>query len=191
MSITVHRILLLDENKTPSWGIWKFGHREVTFTLKAIGLGLLISLVAVILFFISTLFEKLISSFLGGTATTIYGICVAIVILGFLGMIFSRVSLVFPAIAIDKEIDFSDAFKISKDYKLFVFVCVVVIPVIFGLLVGLVYGLAIGFLMGLISQKLSVLLSLVNIFITVFTIAFLSTTYEYVMDQEVKELHKI
>lgn len=190
MSITVHRILLLDENETPSLGIWKFGHREVTFILKAIALTLLIGLVAVILFFILSLFEKIMGSFLSETVSTIFVVCAAIIILGFFGMTLSRLSLVFPAIAIDKEIDFADAFNISKNHKLLIFVCVIVIPVIFGLLVGLVYGLAIGFLMNLISQKLSVLLSLLNIFITVFTIAFLSTSYEYVIRQQVEEVEK-
>ncbi len=38
MSITIHRILLLDESSIPEWGgIFKFGSREVTFILKAIG----------------------------------------------------------------------------------------------------------------------------------------------------------
>lgn len=185
MSITIHRILLLDEDATPKWGIYKFTGREVTFSLKAIGLGLLLGLVGMILFFITGFLGKAVQGFLGQEFVVYYNIVTIIAILAFLGMIFSRVSLVFPAVSIDNPIDFSDAFEISKDYKLLIFVCVLLIPAILGLVVGLVYGLAIGFLMGVISQKLSILLSLLNIFITVFTIGFLSTTYEYIMSKQI------
>lgn len=197
MSISVHRVLLLDSKLTPKWGIYKFTGREVTFALKAIGLGLLLALLGVILFFVTMLLEKVVQGVLGKEFVVYFSIAVIIGILTFLGVIFSRVSLVFPAIAIDKPMDFGDAFEISKNHKLLIFLCVLIIPVFFGLLVALVYGLAIGFLMNLISQKLSVLLSLLNIFITVFTIAFLSTTYEYIMGiqpekiEEVEELREI
>ncbi|MGB5919062.1 hypothetical protein, partial [Arcobacter sp.] len=38
MSINVHRILLLKEEETPKWGVYKFGQREISFILKGIGL---------------------------------------------------------------------------------------------------------------------------------------------------------
>ncbi len=191
MSITVHRILLLDDKETPTWGIYQFGVREVTFTLKAIGLSLLLGLLAMLLFFISNLFSLALGSFLGEKGSLIFQIVLFSIIGIFLAMIFSRVSLIFPAIAIDKPMDFTDAFEISKEYKLFLFVFVLIIPIVFAILVGLVYGLAINFLMGLISQNLSVLLSLLNIFITVFTIAFLSTAYEYIMNKQPEKKEEI
>ncbi len=191
MSITIHRILLLDENATPKWGIYKFTGREVTFAFKAIGLGLLLAFLGVIFFFILSLFEKLVGSFLGKEFSLYFTLAITIVISIFLGLIFSRVSLVFPAIAIDKPMGFGDAFEISKEYKLLIFVCVIIIPVLLGLLVGFVYGLAINFLMGLISSKLSILLSLLNIFITVFTIGFLSVTYEFIMSKQPKSVENI
>ena len=190
MSINVHRILLLEEDKTPSWGIYKFGSREVTFILKAIGLGLLLGLLSVVFFFIVNFFSLAVGSFFGEKGTMILQISLMLVVMIFLGVIFSRISLVFPAIAVDKPIDFADAFMLTKENKLLVFVSVLVIPIILGVLVGAVYGLAIGFLMGLISQKLSVLLSLLNIFITVFTIGFLSTTYEYIISNQPEEVEE-
>ncbi len=69
---------------------------------------------------------------------------------------FSRFSLVFPAIAIGKSIDFADALELSKNNKMLLFICIIVFPVFFGSM-SFVYGLAIGFLMGLISSKLSIL----------------------------------
>ncbi len=183
MSINVHRILLLNEENTPTWGVYKFGRREITFILKGIGLALILGLTLFLLYFISSFLGKAITGFFGATASFVYNISVFILIVGFVGMLFSRISLIFPAISIDKPIDFADAFELSKNHKFLVFVTVLVIPVFFAVVVGFVYGLAIEFLMALISEKLSLLYSLLNVFITVFTIGFLSVTYEFLLSQ--------
>jgi hypothetical protein len=112
-------------------------------------------------------------------------------ILILVGLLFSRFSLVFPSIAIDKPIDLADALDLSKNYKLLLLISVIIFPILFGLIIRFVYGLAIGFLMGVISSKLSVLLSLLNLFITVFTIGFLSTAYEYIMSHQIKKIEAI
>lgn len=191
ISITIHRIFLLEENETPSWGLYKFGSREVTFTLKAIGMILLLALTSAILFFISSFFGKIIESTLGSNIHTIYTFMSIGLILILVGLLFSRFSLVFPSIAIDKPIDLTVALELSRNYKLLLFVSVIIFPIVFGLIIGFVYGLAIGFLMGVISSKLSVLLSLLNLFITVFTIGFLSTAYEYIMSHQIKKTEVI
>ncbi len=118
--------------------------------------------------FISTVLENLI----GKEMAMYLSIILAFLVIVFIGIFFSRISLVFPAVAIDKPIEFDEAIDISENYKLLIFITVLVIPTILGLLLGFVYGLAINFLMELISEKLSVLLSLLNIFITIFTIGF-------------------
>ncbi len=184
ISINVHRILLLKEEDTPTWGIYQFGQREISFIIKGIGLALLIGLTVFILYFISMFLGKLVQSFLGSSISSYYNIAVFIGITVFLGMIFSRISLIFPAISIDKPMDFGDAFELTKNYKLLVFVTVLVIPIFFALVVGFVYGLVIKFLMALISEDLSILYSLLNIFITVFTIGFLSVTYGYIISKK-------
>ncbi len=184
MSITIHRILLLDESSIPEWGIFKFGSREVTFILKAIGLGIVLSIVAMGLFLIASFISTVLENLIGKEMAMYLSIILAFLVIVFIGIFFSRISLVFPAVAIDKPIEFDEAIDISENYKLLIFITVLVIPTILGLLLGFVYGLAINFLMELISEKLSVLLSLLNIFITIFTIGFLSTTYEYVISEQ-------
>lgn len=197
MSINVHRILLLNEKETPKWGVYKFGQREMSFILKGIGLGLFLVLCFFILTVVFSLLEKIIYSFHSGIILSIYTISAFVFKVIFLGMIFSRISLVFPAIAIDKPIDFSDAFELSKNYKLLIFTMVIIFPILFAVIVSFVYGLAIKFLMVLVSTDLSILYSLLNIFITVFTIGFLSVTYEYITnhqpikDEEEKILNEI
>ena len=191
MSINIHRILLLPKVDTPTWGIYTFGAREITFILKGIGLGILLGLAFFVLYFIAMFLGKAIQALLGSNFASVYSVGITIVIVVFIGTVFSRISLIFPAISIDKSIDFSDAFELTKNYKFLVFVTVLVIPVFFAIVVGFVYGLAIEFLMALISEKLSILYSLLNVFITVFTIGFLSVTYEYIISkQEVIEVEE-
>jgi len=191
MSINVHRILLLSKEETPTWGVYTFGTRELTFILKGIGLGILLGLTFFILYFIAMFLGKAIQSLLGSSLASIYSVGISIVIVVFIGIVFSRISLIFPAISIDKPIYFSDAFELTKNHKFLVFITVLVIPVFFAVVVGFVYGLAIEFLMALISEKLSILYSLLNVFITVFTIGFLSVTYEYIISkQEVIEVEE-
>jgi|TARA_R110002033_G_scaffold9971_1_gene32644 hypothetical protein len=184
MSINVHRILLLKEEETPKWGVYKFGQREISFILKGIGLGLLMALVFFLIYFISLFIGKFIQGFFGSNAAYFYNILVVVVLVGFIGMITSRISLIFPSIAIDKPLDFGDALALSKNYKLLVFMMVIFFPIVFALVVNFVYGLAIKFLMALISPDLSILYSLLNIFITVFSIGFLSVTYEYIISKQ-------
>ncbi|ADG94503.1 hypothetical protein Arnit_2855 [Arcobacter nitrofigilis DSM 7299] len=184
MSINVHRILLLSEEETPKWGVYKFGQREISFILKGIGLGLLMALVFFLVYFISLFIGKFIQGFFGSNVAYFYNILVVVVLVGFIGMITSRISLIFPSIAIDKPLDFGDALALSKNYKLLVFMMVIIFPILFATVVSFVYGLVIKFLMALISSDLSILYSLLNIFVTVFTIGFLSVTYEYIISKQ-------
>jgi len=185
ISITVHRILLLDEDSVPTWGMYSFGKREISFIFNAIGLILLLGLVGVGIGLIVGLVGGLISSLFGDGLSKVISIAIPILVLLFIGTIFTRISLVFPSISIDKPLSFSDAYSVSKDHKLLTFLMIGVIPIVLGGLLGLAYGLVIEFLMGIISQKLSVLYSLLNIFITVLAIGFLSVTYKYIMGKQI------
>ena len=95
-------------------------------------------------------------------------------------ILFSRLSLVFPSIAIDENMSFKDSWELTKNYKFLTFLTLVLFPIIFAVLVGLIYGMAIEFLVKLISPELSVLTAVLDLFITVFVIGFLSSTYMYI-----------
>lgn len=179
MSVLVHRIFLLDKVNSP-----KLLKISFYFFLKALGLGILTAIFIGLSFFLITLSERLFYDSLDMQGIMIYSFAIkGIVILFILGL-FSRFSLIFPSIAIDKSMGFADAFVLSSNYKLFVFLNIIVIPVVLGMIIGGVYGIVIGFLMGIISPKLSILSSLVNIFVTIFSIGFLSVTYEYIMNKK-------
>ncbi|NVJ52469.1 MAG: hypothetical protein HWD90_02150 [Campylobacteraceae bacterium] len=189
MSITVHRILLLPEDKTPTFGILTLSKRELTFMLKVIYMTIFLVLFALILyvgllFLAKAIFDALFGSFIANIFATASIVFIGISVL----VLFSRMSLTFPTIAVDKPIGLFDSLNLTKNHKTLVFFTVVVIPLILATLLGFVYGLAIEFLMALISQKLSVLYSLLNVFITVLIIAFISVTYEYLINhQPIKE----
>lgn len=189
MSITVHRILLLPENKTPTFGILTLSKRELTFMLKVIYMTIFLVLFALILyvgllFLAKSIINALFGSFVANIFATVFIVIIGISVL----ILFSRMSLTFPTIAVDKPIGLFDSLTLTKNHKTLVFFTVVVIPLILATLLSFVYGLAIEFLMALISQKLSVLYSLLNVFITVLIIAFISVTYEYLINhQPIKE----
>lgn len=180
MSISVHRVLLLPKEQISTYGSYTFSKRFLSFFAKGILLAFLIVIFGVFSFFIINIIASIFKSAL------INAIIVAFVFIA-LAVLFSRISLVFPATSIDKKMDFSEALALTSNHKTLVFFTVVVIPLLFAILLGFVYGMAIEFLMTIISQKLKVLYSLLNIFTTVFMIAFLSTTYEYIMNVQPKK----
>ena len=99
----------------------------------------------------------------------------------------SRVSLVFPAIAIDNKMTFLESFEYTKDFKLLIFTTIIVFPVLFTLIVGGVYTLVINLLASNISPHLNILLVLSNVAISVFLVSALSNTYIYISETLSKE----
>lgn len=160
IAVTTHRVLLLGDDSVPPYGIFTLGARERKFFLKSIILALIVILPMSI-------------------ATFIHPILGVIAIISGL-IIFSRLSLVFPAVCIDEEISFGDAWNLTKEYKGLVFLTLIVFPAILSILVALIYGLVIGFLVKVIAPELSILSAFLNLFITVFVIGFLSSTYMYI-----------
>ncbi|RXJ67141.1 hypothetical protein CRV08_11155 [Halarcobacter ebronensis] len=186
MSVLIHRIILLNEEVSFTHFL-KFFSADLKFFLKTLLLIVFGAIIGGILIFLTKFSERLLYDILDLKGILIYSTLIKIVIFLFIAVLFSRLSLVFPAISIDKPIGFVDAFVISSKYKTFVFLNVIIIPVLLGALVGGVYGIVIGFLMGIISPELSVLSSLVSVFITIFSIGFISVTYEYIMSKNEEE----
>ena len=91
--------------------------------------------------------------------------------------------MVFPSIALDKELTFKQAWNYTKSYKMLCFITIIVFPGLFSIIFGLVYGLVIGFLMKVISPQLDVLYTVLNVFINVFMISALSNTYKHIMSE--------
>lgn len=190
ISVTTHRLFLLGDDSVPTWGLGKLTkNREVKFMINTFLLGFVAIIPALVIFFIL----KFFIGFSGLDNTIIIeGITLGLVVNIFLtsiavAYILSRFSLVFPSTAVDEPLTFWQSWAITKDYQWIMFSSVIIFPVVFGIILTLVYGLIIGFLAGLISSHLLVLSSLLNLFITVFTIGFLSSAYEYIMNDRFHE----
>lgn len=164
VAITTHRILLLGSNSVPVWGSLKFTSREGSFILKTFLLACLITIPVVLFSLIGNIF-------------IIAGVFISMIL-------FSRLSLVFPAVAVDEELSFSQSWELTKNYKFLTFITVVFFPALLTLLVGFVYSLAINFLVKVVSPHLALLSVLLDLFITVLIVGCLSSTYRFIRDEE-------
>lgn len=183
VSITTHRILLINENAVPTWGLYKFGKREFKFLIYTFLIIILISIVL-------TLIILGLSVFVNSNSALFMPLTVAFsVILGI--FLFVRLSLVLPAIALDQELSFLDSWNITSKYKILCMLTIVIIPSIVASIISFVYGIAIEFLTAVISTKLSFLNSLLTLFVNVFIISALSATYKYLVHEDYLEKEEV
>lgn len=167
--VTVHRILILGRDSVPSWGIQKFEQREFNFFLKY----LIIAIVFVTVVVLTTLLLRSLG----------VNIFTAILVTAIILSIFlSRVSLVFPAIAVDAKMSFKESFHYTEDFKLLTFVMVIVFPVLFSIVIGGIYTFVISLLASSISAYLNLLLIVLNVTISVFLVSALSNLYMYISE---------
>ena len=145
-AITTHRVMLLGDGSVPKWGLHSWTKRETYFLIHVIGLALLAGLTA-----------------LFGLIPLIGGLVALVLIV----WITSRLSLVFPAIAIDQGVSFSLAWRLSKKHQLPLIVVVCVFPVVLGIPTILISTFALS----------TMVASLLGTLTTVFTIAALSICY--------------
>ena len=156
ITILTHRIILLGPDSIAEWGFKEWTMRATCFTLY-----LIVYLVPV--FF--TLVPYI------GWIIVVGGWC----------YIASRLSLVFPAIAIDDDVSFKQSWNLTKKYKLLMFLVVVIAPALVGLSASLIGEMPFG-AMPYTYVFASIYTSLGVIFIVIL----LSVTYRLIK-QEVYE----
>jgi len=149
-AVTIHRIILKGSGSVPKWGIYKFGTREFRFLIYVFGIALLMTPVALLVFI----------PYIG------YFISV-VLILYFL----SRLSLVFPAIALNQSPTLADSWRATKDHKITMFLIVVIFPLVIS-----IPEVLLGFI-----PYISVFVSLVSCFTAIFVIAALSVAYKIIL----------
>ena len=171
VAISCHRIFILGENSIPTWGLYTFTKREWLFLLNGFLLGLMIMFIAFAAISLGFSFDYT-------------GFILSLMLAGVISSIFiSRVSLVFPAISVDKEITFADAWNFTKQYRFFVYFSVILFPVLFSLVFGFAYGLAIKLISAIIDYELFFLHTILNIVIAVITISTLSASYKMIIEE--------
>ncbi len=167
--ITVHRILILGNDSVPKWGIQKFEKREFSFFQKY----LIVALVFVVAVVLSTALFQVIGINVFASIAFTMTVC---------AVYMSRISLVFPAIAVDTQMSFRESFEFTRDFKLLIFVTVIVFPIVFSLVIGGLYTFIISMLVASISSHMNLLMVLLNVVISVFLVSALSNTYMYISE---------
>ena len=174
IAISTHRILILGNKSISKWGNFKFTSREISYLFQCIKLSILISIYTFIpLIVILKLFEN----------KTVHLLALSLVFL-VSTIIFSRMSLVFPSVAIDKKMDLNDSWKLTKKYRLLMYLLVIIFPTFFSLIIGLAYGMLIKFLVDVFHPIFNILNPILNVFIVVFVASILSSAFRYILKEE-------
>lgn len=182
IAISTHRIVLLQNNNIPSWGLFTFKAREYNFAFSTLKLSLictlLILLTTMVIFFFSWILNFIIDITKVQDMFIFGGLGIAFLLTL---LVAARLSLVFPSLAVDKKLSFNQIWQDTNKYTLLCLITVIVFPVLFGLIFGFAYGFVIDLLVKFISSHLNILNSVLNVLINVFTISALSHTYKYVI----------
>lgn len=106
-AITTHRFLILGPDSTPKFGMFEWRSREWNFLLYALWLSLLLGLMAAVTLMIIFGIGAVSSEDL---RSRMIGLIAYLPVL----LVFSRLSLVFPATAVDSDLSFSRAWKAGE-----------------------------------------------------------------------------
>ncbi len=149
-AVTTHRILLLGTESVPPWGLLGWSRRESLFLLQVVTVSLCLFPVILV------------------ASLPTVGVFLAVP-LGF--WIVARLSLVFPAAAVDKPMTVGESWRLSAPHQLPLLFTVAVFPLLLGLPAVLLTRLPGG----------EMLVSVFELFVTVFVIAALSLSYSEVL----------
>lgn len=158
IAIITHRVIIIGPESVPTWGLFKPTSREVSFLIHFVAISLFLTPFALLLLAIPN---------------TPISLTVPVFSIIYVYLI-SRISLVFPAIAVDSGWGFSDSWQATQKYQM----------VMLG--VVLVFPLAISGLSLLVKLLLkSVLMDIVfSILGTILMVAALSSVYIYISENE-------
>ncbi|MBW1746626.1 MAG: hypothetical protein JRJ25_10155 [Deltaproteobacteria bacterium] len=152
MTILTHRIILLGPDSIPEWGFKKWTMRATCFTLYSI-------VYIVPVFFASVPY-------------------IGIIAVGVWCYIAGRLSLVFPAIAIDDDVSFKQSWNLTKKYNLLMFLVVVIAPALLGLSASLIGKVPFGAM-----PYTYVFASIYTSFGIIFIVILLSVTYRLIKQE--------
>ncbi len=155
--VRCHRLFLLNESPNSFKESLRWNKRNTIFMFTSFALAIGLGVLFMPIIFFSTSVGDL--SFLEGKTSMLSVIITAIPI----GYLFSRLSLVFPAIAIDNQNDFQHAWAISKGNGWKLFILISVIPLTTSFLIGTI---SVGFLLfKLLSALFGVLFLMIEVII--------------------------
>ncbi len=177
LAVTTHRVILLGPASVSKWGGFNWGVRETVFTLHVIAivffifsLSLIAKSVSVGIFSILDV-NSLFSTFDENPLLWKLLIYIPFIIMSGISVVafwvIGRVSLAFPAIAINQGVSFRSSWKLTRKHQLLVFLVVIVFPICTWIPI---------YLLGKIPYTAAVA-SVLSLLTLVFEIALLSVTY--------------
>ena len=166
-AITCHRTILLGNESVPKYGVNSWTSREWRFLWRGI-----VAYFYLILLFVAVMVPL---SFLASSVSNEFGFIEIIIVLGILPgiYIFSRLSILFPATAIEKKVGWDWALDTSKNNGWRLVVVIGLIPFLLNLILS--HSLGTFFI-------LDVFLELLGIIVTIFEIAVLSMAFKFLSE---------
>ena len=152
VAITTHRILLLGPSSVPEYGVTTISKRELKYFMYLIGIGLL-------------LLPMFVFAFI-----PMVGVAIC---LGLFAWLVGRLSIVFPAVALDNDFSFKDAWEMTSGFDLPMLLIVTAYPILLAAPVGLLYKIPYGFFIGSFFYLVAVVLE----------VAALSMAYKYLNEK--------
>ena len=153
IAIPIHRVILLGPDSVSKWGLNKWSKREMTFALYLIVVTFIVVPIALLAFFISLI--------------PVLGIAFVFLIMPWIS---GRLSLAFPAIAIDGEASFKKSWELTKNHQLLMYLVVIFFPMVSALPLYLLSSIPHTFLF----------ISFIHIITAVYEVAALSTAYKFI-----------
>lgn len=154
MAVSTHRVILIGPEDVTPMSAFNWSNRETRFVAYGILMGVMLVVVMLPLLLIPQV---------GG-----------FIALPIVAWLVARLSLIFPAIAVDENVSLSKAWELSREHQLLMVLVVVVIPVLFYLPAMLIAQIPYS----------SVIVSLVSTLALVLTIALLSVAYKYIRESK-------
>lgn len=169
LAVTTHRIILLGPDSVSKWGVFNWGVSETVFTLHVIA----IIFISFSLPFITKSVSTAIFSILDVNSLPwkllVYIPFITMSVISVVALwIIGRVSLAFPAIAINQGVSFRYSWKLTRKHQLLMFLVVIAFPFCIWIPIDL---------LSKIPYTASVV-SVLSLLIMVFQIAILSVTYK-------------
>lgn len=152
-AITTHRVVMLGPDSVSKWGVISWSKRETFFLLHLVAIGLMITPLALL------------------GIIPVAGWIIAIALIAYL---MSRLSLVFPSIAINEGAGFKLSWQLTKNYQTLMLLVMVVVPLTLSIPTFIVGFIPYGFV---VADFLSLIL-------VVFEVAVLSMSYRLIVQKE-------
>ncbi|WP_223788167.1 hypothetical protein [Marinicella meishanensis] len=161
LAIMVHRLVLLDEKGLEHLLQWRLVEVQFIGWIVAV----LLSLAAVIFVLFKIAPPMAPAAGVGG-GSAVWLFLLALIIMG---IVFSRLAMVFPATAAGHRLSLSESFEMTRHHKFFVFFLVVLVPYITNRIFQQI---------NTESLALMLLVELISVLVIIFEVALLSHAYE-------------